>query len=134
MSKLKVYNPGTGQFVLVDPFPRKGTKSFATPTVAGSGSSEQGDEGTFANRAIVRKLKVTPSTGSINSFIVEFYKSGSFASDKLEYQATASGTFIDNDVWFHEDEDQVSELHWKITNNSLTDGTFTIELTQEEFA
>ncbi len=114
-------------------FPRKGTKSFTTPSIAGSGGTDTFDE-SFNNRSLVRKLKVTPSVGGVDSYIVEFFKDDSFGAAVLEYQATSSGTFIDNDVWFHEDEDQTFELHLKITNNSAPSSAFTVDLTQEEFA
>ena len=132
MGKLKLFVEGTG-FIILNSFPRKGTTSFTTPTVAGSGGIRTTDEA-FNNRSLVRKLKVTPTDPTIDSFVIEFFKTGGFSADKLEYQATASGTFIDNDVWFHEDEDQVSEVHMKVTNNSLTDSTFSVQLSAEEFS
>ncbi len=114
-------------------FPRKGSTSFATLTVAGAGGTRSDDE-PFNNRSLVRKTKVTPTATGIDSYVVEFFKDSTFAADKLEYQATGSGTFIDNDVWFHEDEDQLFQIHYKLTNNSLTDSIFTVELTAEEFS
>jgi len=131
MGKLKLFD-GT-QFIILDSFPRKGTVSFTTLTVAGSGGIRTNDEA-FNNRSLIRKLTVTPAQPAVNSFVIEFFKSGSFSAGKLEYKATASGTFVDNDVWFHEDEDQVSEVHLKLTNNSIADSTFTVELSAEEFS
>lgn len=91
------------------------------------------DETGFNNRSIIRKLKVTPNTGaSVDSYIIEFFTKDTFSAPDLEYQATGNGTFIDNDLWFHEDEDGTSELHLKITNNSNSASTFTIDLIQEE--
>ena len=116
-------------------FPAKGTSSFTTPSVAGTGGTQSSTKTGFANRALVRKLVVTPSSPSLmTSTVIEFFKKNTFASADLEYQATASGTFTDNDTWFHEDEDGGSGLHWKVTNNSATAGTYNFELTQEEFA
>ncbi len=114
-------------------FPRKGFVSFTTPVAAGSGGTVSDDE-SFNNRSLVRKTKVTPAEAGVDSYLVEFFKDSTLSADKLEYQATGSGTFIDNDVWFHEDEDQLFEIHYKLTNNSVTDSTFTVELTAEEFA
>jgi hypothetical protein len=116
-------------------FPAKGMASFTTPSVAGTGGTQSSTQTGFANRALVRKLVVTPSSPSLmTSTIIEFFKKNTFASVDLEYRATASGTFTDNDTWFHEDEDGGSGLHWKVTNNSATAGTYDFELTQEEFA
>jgi len=114
-------------------FPRKGSTSFVTLTVAGAGGTRSDDE-PFNNRSLVRKTKVTPTAVGIDSYVVEFFKDSTLAADKLEYQATGSGTFIDNDVWFHEDEGGLFEIHYRLTNNSVTDSTFTVELTAEEFA
>ena len=114
-------------------FPRKGSTSFVTLTVAGTGGTRSDDE-PFNNRSIVRKTKVTPTAIGIDSYVIEFFKDSTLAADKLEYQATGSGTFIDNDVWFHEDEDGLFEIHYRLTNNSVTDSIFTVELTAEEFA
>lgn len=134
MGILKVWIPALGQFVDVSPYPIKSTLSFTSPTVAGQGGSQSVDEPNFNNRSLIRKLKVTPNVAGVNSFQIDFYKDGSFSADKLEYRATASGTFIDNDVWFHEDEDGVGELHMKITNNAVDSSTFTVEITAEVFA
>jgi len=114
-------------------FPRKGSTSFVTLTVAGAGGTRSDDE-PFNNRSLVRKTKVTPTAVGIDSYVIEFFKDSTLAADKLEYQATGSGTFIDNDVWFHEDEDGLFEIHYRLTNNSVTDSIFTVELTAEEFA
>lgn len=134
MGRLKIYDQVSGQFIELTTFPQKGTLSFTTPTVAGTGGSEDIDEPGFNNRSLVRKLTVTPTNGSVNSFQIDFYRSATFDGDKLEYRATASGTFVDNDVWFHEDEDNAGELHLRIINNSLVDSTFQVELTAEVFA
>ncbi len=129
--RLKIYDGN--QFVEVNDLPQKGTKSFTTTAVLNSGGASQFNEG-FNNRSWVRKLKVTPTDGSVNSFVVEFFSDSTFGSDKLEYQATASGTFIDNAGWFHEDEGNSEELHLKLTNNSVATSTFSVELTAEVFA
>lgn len=131
MAKLKLFVDG--QFVTINQFPEKATKSFTTPIVFGGGSATTINE-SFNNRCLVRKLRVVPTNTSVNNYVIEFFKSGSFAAAKLEYQATANGEFVDNDVWFHEDEDLAQELHLKITNNSGFSSTFTVELTQEVFA
>ena len=131
MGRLKLYD-GT-QFVEISNLPQKETKSFTTTAIGDSGGSNQSNE-TFNNRSWVRKLKVTPTDGSVNSFLIEFFSDSTFSAAKLEYQATASGTFIDNAGWFHEDEESAEELHLKLTNNSLATSTFTIELTAEVFA
>lgn len=132
MSKLKLFD-GT-QFILVDAFPRKDTKTFITPSVAGTGGTQQVDE-PFNNRSLIRKLTVTPTAGGVTDFTIEFFKSGTFAADKLEYQAiTTSGTFTDDFPWFHEDETGASELHLKLTNDSAPASTFTVDIIQEEFA
>ncbi len=129
--RLKIYDGN--QFIEVNDLPQKGTTSFTTATVFNSGGSQESSEA-FNNRSWVRKLKVTPGDGSVNSFVIEFFSDTTFGSDKLEYQATASGTFIDNAGWFHEDEENNEELHLKLTNNSLASSTFTVELTAEVFA
>lgn len=130
MGSLK-YHDGT-QFQEVFEFPKKGTKNFTTLTVNDSGGTRTVDS-SFNNRSLIRKLKVTPTEAGVDSYVIEFFSSDSFAAGKLEYQATGNETFIDNETWFHEDEDETLELHLKITNNSLTSSTFTVELTQEEF-
>jgi len=129
--RLKIYDGNN--FVEIGTLSEKGTKSFTSTSVAKEGGAIQTSE-SFNNRSWVRKLKVTPTDGSVNSFVIEFFSDSSFGSDKLEYQATASGTFVDNAGWFHEDEDNSEELHLKLTNNSLVSSTFTLELTAEVFA
>jgi hypothetical protein len=114
-------------------FTRKGTKSFATGVIGGPGSAT-GTETGFANRALVRKLAVTPSDpANMTSHVIEFFTTSTFAEADLEYQATSSGIYVDNDTWFHEDDNSNSSLYWKMTNNSATAGTFGFQLTQEEF-
>ena len=125
------YHDGT-QFQPVFVLPKKGTKSFTTLNVNNSGGIRQINE-SFNNRSLIRKLKVTPANGAVNSYIVEFFTTSAFAAINLEYQATSNGTLIDNEVWYHEDKDVTSLLHLKITNNSNFASTFTIEITQEEF-
>lgn len=131
MGRLKLYD-GT-QFVEISNLPQKETTSFTSTAVADSGGVNQSNEA-FNNRSWVRKLKVTPTDGSVDSFVIEFFSDSTFSEAKLEYQATASGTFVDNAGWFHEDEESAEELHLKLTNNSLATSTFTIELTAEVFA
>ncbi len=132
MGKLKLYD-GT-QFIIIDAFPRKSTKSFTTASVTSGGGTLEIDEA-FNNRALMRKLVVTPTDGGATSFTIEFFKAGTFNADKLEYKATSTtGTFTDDDVWFHEDEDASSELHLRLTNDSGTTTTFTVDLVQEVFA
>lgn len=132
MGKLKLHD-GT-QFIIIDAFPRKGTATFTTTTIAGSGGTATFDE-PFSNRALVRKLTVTPTVGSVTDFTMEFFKSGTFAADKLEYKAvTTSGTFTDSFPWFHEDETGASEFHLRLTNDSVAGTTFTVALTAEDFA
>lgn len=131
MGKLKLFKDG--QFIELNTFPIKASTSFSTPTVTAAGGVTTVDH-TFHSRALIRRLKITPSNGSANSMQFEFFKDGSFLADKLEYQATASGTFIDNDVWFHEDEDLLGELHFRVTNNSLVGSQFTVEILAEVFA
>jgi hypothetical protein len=130
--RLKLFD-GT-QFVEITTTSQKQTKSFTTITVAGTGGSGQFNEASFNNRSWVRKLTVTPTVGSVNSYVIEFFHDGTFTADKLEYKATASGTFIDNAGWFHEDEESSDELHLRITNNSLASSTFTVALVAEVFA
>lgn len=115
-------------------FPNKETISFTTVTVAGQGGSENINEPGFNIRSLVRKLKVTPTDFTVEAFQIDFYINSSFAENKLEYRATATGTFIDNATWFHEDEDSIGELHLRIINNATNDSTFTIELTSEAFS
>jgi len=131
VGRLKLYD-GT-QFVEISNLPQKETTSFTSTAVADSGGVNQSNEA-FNNRSWVRKLKVTPTDGSVDSFVIEFFSDSTFSEAKLEYQATASGTFVDNAGWFHEDEESAEELHLKLTNNSLATSTFTIELTAEVFA
>lgn len=134
MGRLKIYDQGTGQFIDINLYPHKDTLSFVTITVAGQGGSEEINQPGFNVRSLVRKLKVTPTDPSVNAFQVDFYKGSDFAEAKLEYRATASGTFVDNATWFHEDEDNVGELHLKIINSATNDSTFTVELTAEAFS
>jgi acyl-CoA thioesterase len=129
--RLKIYD-GT-QFIEINDLPQKGTNSFTTLSVNPTGGTNQTTE-PFNNRSWVRKLKVTPTDGSVNSFVIELFSDSSFSDPKLEYQATASGTYIDNAGWFHEDEENTEQLYLKLTNNSLAGSTFTIELTAEVFA
>lgn len=129
MGRLKLYKDG--QFIEVNTFPFKTTASFTTNSVGALGGTRQVDQ-TFYSRALIRKLKVTPSTGSANSTVIEFFKDSALTN--LEYQATTSGTFTDNDVWFHEDEDGAGQLHLKLTNNSTVDATYLVEITAEAFA
>jgi acyl-CoA thioesterase len=130
--RLKIYDGS--QFVEITNLPQKQTTSFTTLSVAGTGSTLTGDQSSFNNRSWVRKLTVTPTNGSVNSYVIEFFHDGTFTDAKLEYKATASGTFIDNAGWFHEDEESAEELHYRITNNSLVSSTFTIALVSEVFA
>lgn len=134
MGRLKIYDQVSGQFLEITTFPQKGTLSFTTPTVAGVGGIDTHTEPGFNNRSLVRKLKVTPTDPSVNAFQIDFYRDSTFSEDKLEYRATASGTFIDNDVWFHEDEENAGEVHVRITNSAVNASTFQIELTAEVFA
>lgn len=134
MGRLKIYDQASGQFLELTTFPQKGTLSFTSPNVASAGGIQQFSESNFNNRSLVRKLKVTPNGVDIIAFQVDFYRDSTFDENKLEYRATASGTFVDNDVWFHEDEENVGELHMKITNSSVNESTFTVELTAEVFA
>ena len=131
MGQLKLFKDG--QFIELNAFPIKASTSFSTPTVTSAGGSSTINH-SFYTRALIRRLKITPSDPSANSMVFEFFKDGSFASNKLEYQATASGTFVDDDVWFHEDEDLLGELHFKVTNNSLVSSQFTVEILAEVFA
>ncbi len=134
MGRLKIYDQTTGQFIDINLFPHKETLSFTTVTVAGQGGVEDINEPGFNVRSLVRKLKVTPTDPTVEAFSIKFYRSSAFENAKLEYSATASGTFIDNDVWFHEDEDNVGEAHLRITNNGNNNSTFSIELTSEAFS
>ncbi len=135
MGRLKIYDQTTGQFIDINLFPHKETLSFTTVTVAGQGAVEDFNEPGFNVRSLVRKLKVTPTDPTVEAFSIAFYRSSAIGNEtKLEYRATASGTFIDNDVWFHEDEDNVGEAHIRITNNGTNDSTFSIELTSEAFS
>jgi hypothetical protein len=102
--------------------------------VDGQGQSEEINEPGFNVRSLVRKLKVTPTDPTVEAFSISFYRSSAFEEGRLEYRATASGTFIDNATWFHEDEDNVGEAHVKIINNGTNDSTFSIELTSEAFS
>lgn len=134
MGRLKIYDQESGQFIDINLFPHKETISFTTITIGGQGDSEDINEPGFNVRSLVRKLKVTPTDPTVEAFSISFYRSSAFEEAKLEYRATASGTFVDNATWFHEDEDNVGELHLKITNNATNDSTFTVELTAEAFS
>jgi hypothetical protein len=134
MGRLKIFDQSTGQFIDINLFPHKETISFTTITIEGQGGFELINEPGFNTRSLVRKLKVTPTDPTVDAFQIDFYRSSTFDETKLEYRATASGTFIDNDVWFHEDEDNVSELHLKVINRATNDSTFTVELTSEAFS
>lgn len=131
MGNLKLFKDG--QFIEITSFPIKASTSFTTPpvTVAGGVATVHHS---FYSRALIRQLRITPSTPSANSSIFEFFKDGSLSASKLEYRATASGTFVDNDVWFHEDEELAGELHFRVTNNSLAEAQFTVEVLAEVFA
>ncbi len=135
MGRLKIYDQTSGQFIDINLFPHKETLSFTTVTVAGQGGQEDIDEPGFNVRSLVRKLKVTPTDPTVEAFSIDFYRSSAIGDQtKLEYRATASGTFIDNDTWFHEDEDNVGEAHIRINNNGTNASTFSIELTSEAFS
>jgi hypothetical protein len=134
MGRLKLYDQTSGKFIDINLFPHKETISFTTISIEGQGESEEINEPGFNVRSLVRKLKVTPTDPTVDAFQIDFYKSSDFTEAKLEYRATASGTFIDNDTWFHEDEDNLGELHLKITNSATNDSTFTVELTSEAFS
>jgi hypothetical protein len=134
LGRLKIYDQTSGEFIDINLFPHKETISFTTILIEGQGESENINEPGFNTRSLVRKLKVTPTDPTVDAFQVDFYKDSTFQEAKLEYRATASGTFIDNATWFHEDEDNVSELHIRIINSATNDSTFTVELTSEAFA
>ena len=134
MGRLKIYDQTSGEFIDINLFPHKETISFTTILIEGQGESENINEPGFNTRSLVRKLKVTPTDPTVDAFQVDFYKDSTFQEAKLEYRAIASGTFIDNATWFHEDEDNVSELHIRIINSATNDSTFTVELTSEAFA
>jgi hypothetical protein len=134
MGQLKVYDQQSGQFITLNAFPVKQTISFTTITVEGEGDNEEITESGFNNRSLVRKLKVTPTDPTIEAFQVDFYKNSSFAENQLEYRATASGTFVDNDVWFHEDLEASNQLYFKVTNDGTNNSTFSVEITAEAFA
>jgi hypothetical protein len=115
-------------------YPHKGLLDFTTVSVAGAGGTQDIDQSGFNNRSLVRKLTVTPNGVDITAYQLAFYMTSAFAAEDLEYSATASGTYTDNDVWFHEDEDVGSGLHLRITNDSVNASTFTVELKAEVFA
>lgn len=130
--RLKIHDGNA--FVEISNLPQKQTMSFTTTAVNNSGGTREIDQSGFNNRSWVRKLTVTPANASVNSYVIEMFHDGTFSAAKLEYKATASGTFIDNAGWFHEDEENTEELHMKITNNSLFTSTFTVALVSEVFA
>lgn len=107
--------------------------SFTSPSVLSQGGVSQISTTGFNNRSLSRRLVVTPTDPSVNAYQIDMYKDSSFTVGKLEYRATASGTFIDNDLWFHEDEENLSQLHLKIINNSLNSSTFQIDIISEVF-
>ncbi|MBD3260425.1 MAG: hypothetical protein GF334_01885 [Candidatus Altiarchaeales archaeon] len=112
-------------------FPSRGNLTFTTSNVPSKGGSQEINQ-SFNNRSLVTKFKVVPNSSNVIS-TVEVFKRDTFSADVLEYKATTSGIYIDNVVWYHEDLDQTSELHLKITNNSLVDSTFNVELLSEVF-
>jgi hypothetical protein len=134
MGRLKIYDQTSGQFIDINLFPHKETISFTTVEVNAFGQNEEINEPGFNVRSLVRKLKVTPNGIPPAAFQVDFYRSSAFEEAKLEYRAVASGTFVDNDTWFHEDEDNVGELHLKITNSAAENSTYTVEITSEAFS
>lgn len=114
--------------------PVKGTIDFTTGLVDRAGGEREVNQ-SFNNRSLIRKLKVSPTVAGVNSYVIQFFTKDTFDfDDLLEYEATASGIFVDNDLWFHEDEDGTSEMHLKITNTSLFDSTFQVEMEFEKFA
>lgn len=112
-------------------FPARSNLSFTTASISSKGGVQQVNQ-IFNNRSLVTKFRVSPNSSNVLS-LIEVFKRDTFSSGDLEYKATASGEYIDDVVWYHEDLDDTSELHLKITNNSLVDSTFDIELLSEVF-
>jgi len=123
---------GSNTVIVSGTLPSKSTSTFLTSSILSAGGIGTFNQ-TFNNRALVRKLTVTPSDGGANSTVIEFYTSSSFSAGALEYRATSSGTYVDNETWFHEDSDVTSKYHLKITNNSLVNSQFTIDTIEEVF-
>jgi len=115
-------------------FPQKATLTFTTVGVTAGVGIVQIDVPFGANRALVRRLKVTPNVSAVNAFVVEFYGSSSYAFPTLQYRATANSTYIDNYLCFFESLDQTQLLHCQINNKSNSDSVFTVNMTYEEFA
>lgn len=120
-------------WVSVHKYPYNTSTSFTTASVGDSGGTLQTSQA-FVNRALITKLTVSPVNPAANSTIIEFYTRDTFLTDDLEYKATTSGTFTDNDTWYHRDKDGSSELHLKLTNNSATTTAFDVTLEAEVFA
>lgn len=120
-------------WVNVYKYPHSTSTSFTTASVADSGGTLQTNQA-FVNRALITKLTVSPVNPAANSTIIEFFTHDTYTSNDLEYRATTSGSFTDNDTWYHRDKDGSSELHLKLTNNSVTPTAFDVTLEAEVFA
>lgn len=127
-------NTNTINNTIIPNLPTKGTSSFLTNVVDRAGGELRINQ-TFNNRSLIRKLKVTPTVTGVNSYVLQFFTKNTFSfDDRLEYEATSQGLYVDNELWFHEDEDLTNQLHLSITNTSNFDSTFTVELRFERFS
>jgi hypothetical protein len=104
-------------------------------------SNQQYDKTSFLTRGLIYKLKITETGGTMTgTYDVIVYSKDTFLAADILYQATAidatlnSRIYTDRLPWFYTDDDSTSELHIKIINNDgAQNGTFTIELTTEQF-
>ena len=109
-------------------------KSFTTEIVDRAGGSRNINE-SFNNRSLVYYTKVSPVASGVTSYLIQFFTKDTFSfADRLEYEANASGIYVDNDLWTHHDSDLTSEMHLMITNTSLVDSAFVVQLKCEKFA
>lgn len=107
--------------------------SFTTATV-NVGASVSFDFTSFNNRALIRKLTVTPTSGGAGA-TVTFYEKDTHQEVDKEYQAgNIPDPFTDNFFWFHHDRDGTKELHGILDNHTGVTQTFTLDFEFERFA
>jgi len=116
------------------------TKSY-TGLAVSAASSQTFDKTAFLTRGLIYNLTITETGGTMTgTYDVEIYAKDTFLAADLLYQAVAidatagSGVYTDRLPFMYLDSDSTSELHVKIINNDGSfGGTFTLDLTAEQF-
>ncbi len=110
--------------------------------VATMNTTTQFNKTGFMNRGLCYLLKLTETGGTVvDPYDVYIYTKDTFLAADLVYSAVgidptaSSGVYQDRLPFFYTDDDESAELHIKIINSDVThNGTFTFELTAEQFA